>query len=149
MATGGGWISSQDSSNGKINFGSQLRAIRTQMQKAAMVQYSRVQTVISTRSRAQAGPRADLLSVVWLYSFLNGTGVVQKIDMKTGVTVDSWGNAKISIAMTDGDYKIAQNRKADAIAISITDSSSNVLFQWGTTASQVLIGNGNIVVRSK
>jgi hypothetical protein len=150
--SGGGWISSEDSINGKINFGFVVHFDKRGNPKGSFVAVLKSTDGFNYRIKSTSWAKASLTfgdngkSDPIAYFIV--TGVVQQIDRATGEVVDSWGNCKIMVDMTDGDYGENPNGHLDSIAITIVDNTNTILFQWGTKVSQIDIGNGNIVVAS-
>ena len=148
--TGGGWIPSEQSINGKINFAFVVHYDKKGNPKGSFVSVFKSTDGFNYKIKSTSWAKATLTfgtsSDDDPTACLTVTCVVQKIDRALGEVVNSWGNSMLTIDVTDGDYKINQNGRLDTIAITVVDNSSTVLFQWGSKTSQIGIGGGNIVV---
>ena len=147
---GGGWIPSEDSANGKINFAFVVHYDKRGNLKGSFVAVFKGTDGFNYKIKSTNWNKASLAFGTDNdgnpTATLTVNGVVQKIDRATGLVVYSWGNCKITVDMTDGDYEINQNGRLDSIAITVYDNSYLILHQWGTKPSQIGIGSGNIVV---
>jgi outer membrane protein assembly factor BamB len=148
--SGGGWIPSDDSVNGKINFAFIVHYDKRGTLKGSFAEVFKGIDGFNYKIKSTNWNKASLTfgtdSDGNPTATLTVNGVVQKIDRATGVVVESWGNCKITVDMTDGDFGINQNGRLDSTAITVVDNTSTVLFQWGTKPNQIGIGGGNIIV---
>jgi hypothetical protein len=147
---GGGWIPSEESINGKINFAFVVHYDKRGNPKGSLVAVFKGKDGFNYKIKSTSWAKASLTlgkdSEDNPTSTLTVTGVVQKINRATGIVEESWGNCKITVDMIDGDYVTNQNGRLDKIAITVVDNTSTVLLQWGTKINQIAIGGGNIVV---
>ncbi|TFH12739.1 hypothetical protein E4H04_13045 [Candidatus Bathyarchaeota archaeon] len=152
--TGGGWIPSEDSINGKINFAFVVKYDKKGNSKGSFVAILKSTDGFNYRikSTSWAQNKADLTfgntekdGSGLPTACLRFGGIVQIIDRATGEGT-SWGGCQFIIDMTDGDYRLSQNGELDSIAITVVDNAGIVALQWGSNIHQIVIGGGNIVV---
>ena len=146
--SGGGWIPSEDSINGKINFAFTVQYNKKGDPKGSFVAVFKSTDGFIYKIKSTSWAKAGLSFTDEDEAFFTCTGVVQKIDRATGEEIESWGNAKVMVDVKDGDVQFPQNGGTDTIAITVTDNSYSVLFQWGTKAEPITIGGGNITVKN-
>ena len=78
---------------------------------------------------------------------ISGNCNVQKIDLLTSATVQSWGNYTFTVDLIDGDLK--NPRETDHYAIQILTDAGAIWKQIGTRTAPVQLGGGNVAVKSK
>jgi hypothetical protein len=149
MVTGGGWIPYAESTNGKINFGFTVQYDKNGAPKGSFVAVFRSTDGYIYKIKSTSWSKGGLSFTAVNKAFFTATCVVQKIDSATGEVVESWGNYKIMVDITDSDYSLPQNGRADTIAIAVLDNDFVVWRQFGTSTDQIKLGGGNIVVHSK
>ena len=75
--------------------------------------------------------------------------MIQRIDGATGEVVESWGNCRFMVDLTDGDIRLPRSCGADTISMTILRADGSLWAQIGKSTSPVTIGGGNLIVRSK
>jgi hypothetical protein len=81
------------------------------------------------------------------FATFSGRCNVQKVDPDTGAIVTSWGNYRFIVNIKDGD--LYNPRQHDSYAITILDGSGNIWRQVGSNTSQLQLGGGNVLVKSR
>jgi len=149
-ATGGGWIPDSNSANGKVNFGFMVSYQKNAAPKGNFVCVFRGSDGYDYVVKSNSWQGGGISFTGTNQAYFTGKCNVQKIDRTTGQVVASWGNYKFAVDITDGDSGSPQNtRTTDTIAITIFDSTNAIWRQIGTSAAQIPLGGGNIVVHSK
>ena len=145
--TGGGWIDDELSINGKGNFGFTVKYNKKGDAKGNFVYVYRTDDYIyRVKSNSWKGGGLSFTGENQNQAFFSGRCNIQKIDRSTGVTVESWGNSRFLVDITDGDMGGPQNMHDDSVAFAFLLSDGTIWKQIGTFENQVPLGNGNIVI---
>ncbi len=150
QTTGGGWVPDPESANGKGNFGFTVRNDKGTPKGNSIYVF-----------RGTDGFNYVVKNTSWQGGFLNfatepgtsilnrssfkGRCVVQKIDPRTGLVVQSFGNFTFTVDGRDGDLLVP--RQGDAYAITIIDNNGVIWRRVGTNTSLVPLGGGNVLVK--
>jgi hypothetical protein len=148
MVTGGGWITCEQSANGKLNFGFTVQYDKRDQPKGSFVAIFKSTDDFVYKIKSTSWAKGGLSFTDDDEAFFTAICVVQKIDKATGEVVESWGNYKIMVDITDGDIEFPQNGSADQIAIAVLDHDFAIWMQWGTSTKQVSLVKGNITIHS-
>jgi hypothetical protein len=148
--TGGGWIPDSGSANGKGNFGFTV----SNQSKNASAKGNSVYVFRGldgydyvVKSNSWQGGGLSFNGSDQTKASFSGKCVVQKIDPATGLLVTSYGNYSFIVNIVDGD--LSNPRQSDKYAITILDSGNQVWRQIGTSASPLVLGGGNVAVKSQ
>jgi hypothetical protein len=156
QSSGGGWVSDAASTNGKANFGFNVKAARKGEQvKGNLTLVFRgtdgfnyiVKSNAWQDGYLQFFAEPGVSPAVYTRSGIKGRGNVQKVDPATGQTVASLGNYSFEVFTMDGD--LLTPRQSDAFSITVWDSNDQVWHQVGSRTSPVTLGGGNITNKSQ
>jgi hypothetical protein len=80
-------------------------------------------------------------------AIFTGRCVIQKVERATGDVVDSWGNSRFTVWITDNGMGSPQSTGTDTIAIAFAaskDVDEYNIREIGDPAAQVELGGGNM-----
>ena len=152
QTVGGGWVPDSDTANRRGNFGFTVRNDKGTPRGNSIYVF-----------RGTDGFTYVVKSTSWQGGFLNfstepgtsilnrssfkGRCVVQKIDPRTGLVIESFGNFTFTVDGRDGDLLLP--RQYDAYAITILDSIGVIWRRAGTNTAPLPLGGGNVMVKGK
>jgi hypothetical protein len=147
-ASGGGWIVDLGSVDGIGHFGFSMTYDKKMTPKGTFTYAYRGLDGYDYIVKSTSWQGGGLSFTDVNKAFFTGKCVIQKIDATTGLLVQSWGNSKFSASMTD--VGATDKNSVDSLAVSFSDLSGSVINRClGTTAMQIPLGGGNIIIRCK
>lgn len=143
--TGGGWIQDKLSVNGKDNFGFTVKYNKKGDAKGSFVYSYRTEDYIwQVKSNSWRGGGLSFTGKESNKAFFSGRCTIQQIDRETGETLDSMGNCRFLVDITDVD--LVDPHGTDTIAFLFLDTDGNIWRQIGSFESQIELGGGNIII---
>ncbi len=152
QTAGGGWVPDDGSANAKGNFGFTVRNDKGTPKGSSIYVFRGTDgfNYIVKNNSWQGGflnfanePNTSTLN----RSSFKGKCVVQKVDPRTGLILQSLGNFTFTVDARDGD--LLQPRQGDAYAITILDSNGGIWRRVGTNTALLSLGGGNVMVKGK
>jgi PKD repeat protein len=141
--TGGGWITDEQSINGKGNFGFTVKYTKKGDAKGSFVYVYRTEEYIY-RVKSNSWKDGGLSFIGENEAFFSGRCTIQQFDRYTDEELYSWGNGRFLVDIKDGDLMSPQ--EIDSIAFSFLLNDVSIWRQIGTYDTPNVLGNGNIVI---
>ncbi|MCX6649829.1 MAG: PQQ-binding-like beta-propeller repeat protein [Candidatus Bathyarchaeota archaeon] len=143
MVTGGGWVTDTASMNNKGNFGFTVNYQKNGAPKGNFMYLFRATDGYNYLIKSNSWSDGGLSFTSTNTAFFTGRCTVQVIDRKTGTTVNSFGNYRFTVDLSDDGQSTP---KADKFGLKVWDPATGTTYKL---IAPVIIGGGNIVIHSK